>query len=795
MFGAFTLVAPDGSAATPSGRKARAALACLMLSGGTPVSRERLCGLLWGDRSEEQARASLRQALYEMRSLSTGDSPLLLQERTHVQLVPARVGTDLERMRALAAGREGDRLAELLGTQSRELLSDLDGIAPDVDEWLATERIRHGDERRRLVLDVAAAALSGNSEGVALKLANALLAFDATDERATRIAIEASYRLGDRDSARQAFARLDKALRTEVGVAPSQETSALFQRVMAAPSPLPGASGEAAPAHSPPPGAHRPADAAPTGQPDKPSPMAAIAPRHRWAIAASCLGLVVAAGAGLTWHRTGPPVQRVILVQPLRVAAGDSDALALRNGLAADLARLMVGHDATLAVTDSGDRASTSAGDADFVLTGEVQSAAGQLHAGIKLSDRKDAAILWSSTFTRPVGELDALREQMSSKIADVAGCALGGHHPAPDQLDQETTRLYLAACEQKHGNWLESVHLLKQVTARNPGFAHGWAMLAAGTATSATLLPDNEVEAAYREADVAALHALALDPNDGEALYARAQARPGIAHWQERVAFLETGRAVDPDNGVVAGTLAGNYALVGRQREATVGARQAVDLDPFSPLDVVFLADLLGSGAHPGEAVQLLDAAHLRFPLEGAVARTDFRIAALVGDAVRANAMLADTSNKALVSISGLPVWKAIVAARAEPSAVHVDAAVSAVLAATLRNPGIGMHTLERLLAVGRPQDAFAFATHSPVIDADNEDQDVLFFDVMRPLRADPRFMTIAARQGLVAIWLKTDRWPDFCSDKTLPYDCRAEAAKAMAISMRPVVASTVAH
>lgn len=774
LFGAFALVAPDGSTVTPGGRKARAALAYLLLAGGTPVSRERLCSLLWGDRGEEQARASLRQTLYEMRALSAGDAPLLVQERTQVQVPAARVDSDLARMRRLAAAGDPEALAVELATQSRELLSDLDGVAPDVDEWLAVERMRHGDERRRVMLDAAGAALGAAQPGAALRLATALLTFDATDERATRLAIEASERLGDRDSARQAFARLDKALRTEVGVAPSAETSALYQRVMSSPTaaaaPMPPAAPVMERGDSPPAGTE------PGVALD--APVATVAPRRRapWAIAAAFGALAIAAGASLWSHRSAVPVRRIILVEPLQVAAGDSNALALRNGLAADLARVLVGHDAALTVADSGDRAAAQ-GDADFVLTGEVQSAAGQLHAGIKLSGRKDAAILWSNTFTRPAAELDALREQMSAKIADVAGCALGGHHPAPDQLDLETMRLYLAACEQKHGDWLESVRLLKQVVARNPGFAHGWAMLAAGTATSADLLPANESEAAYRAADVAARRALALDPDDGEALYARSEALPGIAHWQERVALLEKGRAVDPDNGVVSSTLAWNYALAGRRREALAGARQAVDADPFSAFDVTFLAELVGLGGDPGQAVGLLDGARRRFPQVAAVARTDFRVAALAGDASRASAMLADGPHKFALAPASLPVWQAILAARSAPSAAHDDAAARVILAAAGHDPDIGLRTLERLLAVQRLDDAEAFAAHSSVVDADNNDQDILFSELMRPLRADPRFMALAARQGLVAIWSKTGRWPDFCGEKGLPYDCRQEA------------------
>ena len=69
LLGPVRLVSSAGDEVTPKARKTRALLALVALS-RTPVSRGRLSDLLWGDRGEEQAKASLRQALYELRSLS-----------------------------------------------------------------------------------------------------------------------------------------------------------------------------------------------------------------------------------------------------------------------------------------------------------------------------------------------------------------------------------------------------------------------------------------------------------------------------------------------------------------------------------------------------------------------------------------------------------------------------------------------------------------------------------------------------------------------------------------------------
>lgn len=55
------------------------------------------------------------------------------------------------------------------------------------------------------------------------------------------------------------------------------------------------------------------------------------------------------------------------------------------------------------------------------------------------------------------------------------------------------------------------------------------------------------------------------------------------------------------------------------------------------------------------------------------------------------------------------------------------------------------------------------------------------LFRSSAARMRRDPRFMPLAAKIGLVDYWEKSGKWPDFCAEPGLPYDCR-EAAKATA-------------
>jgi hypothetical protein len=54
-----------------------------------------------------------------------------------------------------------------------------------------------------------------------------------------------------------------------------------------------------------------------------------------------------------------------------------------------------------------------------------------------------------------------------------------------------------------------------------------------------------------------------------------------------------------------------------------------------------------------------------------------------------------------------------------------------------------------------------------------------VFFRPWLAKARRDPRFMIVAKRVGLVDYWQQSGKWPDFCGDSQLPYDCKKEAAK----------------
>jgi TolB-like protein len=126
LFGGFRAAGADGSELAIKSRKAKGLLAYLALSPGRSRSREELMALLWSDRGEAQARASLRQALTGLRKDLGEDAAALIVTNDAVALDPDKV--------ALEDAESGG-----------ELLAGLHIHDPAFDDWLRDERLRRED--------------------------------------------------------------------------------------------------------------------------------------------------------------------------------------------------------------------------------------------------------------------------------------------------------------------------------------------------------------------------------------------------------------------------------------------------------------------------------------------------------------------------------------------------------------------------------------------------------------------------------------------------------------------------
>src|SRR5215831_9900632 len=122
-------------------RKTRALLAYLAVPAGRPHTRDKLTGLLWSDRGDEQARNSLRQTLTELgRILADIDPSPLVKGRDTLSLDPEAVEVDAMLFERLAAGSEASDLRRAAAIYTGDLLDGFGVRDPAFEDWLRDER-------------------------------------------------------------------------------------------------------------------------------------------------------------------------------------------------------------------------------------------------------------------------------------------------------------------------------------------------------------------------------------------------------------------------------------------------------------------------------------------------------------------------------------------------------------------------------------------------------------------------------------------------------------------------------
>jgi len=222
LLGGFELRGADGSDLTPPRKMLRALVALLALAPTAGWSREQLTALLWGDRNDEQARGSLRQALAELRRF-IGES-VLLADRETVSFDSAMVGIDAVEFAELSAT---GRLEEAAALYRGDLLEGIDLPGSGFADWLAIERMRLHDVAVQALIRL----LDAQSGEAAIATAQRLLQLEAAHEATHRRLMQLFAELGDRSQALRQYQVCRDALLRELGVKPESETERLTQEI------------------------------------------------------------------------------------------------------------------------------------------------------------------------------------------------------------------------------------------------------------------------------------------------------------------------------------------------------------------------------------------------------------------------------------------------------------------------------------------------------------------------------------------------------------------------------------
>ena len=216
-------------------------------------ARDVVAEMLWDEREQKQALANLRSILSSLRRarLSGGGTlkPFLQITRKTVSLAEgSRMWLDVadfeERMAKLREPLSGsDPLSPEEAAALEEALSlyrgdFLEGFnlrsGRGFEEWVVVQRER----LRRLAHDalfrLVTHYLDAGQYAQGLRYAERLVAIDALDERARRLAMMLLARSGQHEAALQQYESLRRLLAETLGVSPTAETARLYERIRTA---------------------------------------------------------------------------------------------------------------------------------------------------------------------------------------------------------------------------------------------------------------------------------------------------------------------------------------------------------------------------------------------------------------------------------------------------------------------------------------------------------------------------------------------------------------------------------
>ncbi|MDB5722148.1 MAG: hypothetical protein JWP15_2766, partial [Alphaproteobacteria bacterium] len=468
-----------------------------------------------------------------------------------------------------------------------------------------------------------------------------------------------------------------------------------------------------------------------------------------------------------------------IPVVAVRSEVQGAEAAALAGGLAADLSQLAANHAAELAVVDA-----PQSDSADYLLRVAAGRSSTALHAELTLISRASGELLWSASVDSPLNALVDLRQQLAVRTADVLLCALHGTRVNGDRLDTATLRLFLTFCENDHDEHdSRQLDVIRQVTARAPDFAAGWADLAVteaylGQPGSESGFRDFPAKAAFRAASRDhLLRARAMDPALSGTYFAEALLVIDPQQWSRRLAIIDRGIIVTSDASLYD-LRSDDLGRVGRLNEAVDSARNAVELDPLSPAHRRTLAGWLAYSGRIEAANLVIREMERTWPGSEVSRAARFNFDLRFGNARHALAMLDDGDNDRL-SPQARDLDRLFLRARIDSSAANIQSVLGAIGPGLPDASPISYLQLQALGYFGQIDKAYALlnapAFRARLLAA----PDILFRTQMRSIVRDPRFLPLSRRMGLLDYWRRTGQWPDFCAEPGLPYDCRAEAAR----------------
>jgi class 3 adenylate cyclase/DNA-binding SARP family transcriptional activator len=510
----LALTDDDGEPVDLRSREAQALIGHLALSSQYQAHQDRLATLLWPDKSLAEARRRLAARLQLVeKAITRGSTKRLLRRGGIVGLNPAFIAVDLVRLfEDVDEGHVDDLLLYRPDCVDSVLLG-FDDVSSLFSAWLSVTRHNRHDglvEALQVMLDRFEV-----TEQTLRRAATALLILEPSHERAAQQLIRHYLAAGNVAAAMRVYQGLRSVLLERFDIAPSDETTALVQR-------LSGASGSEEPAKAPRPGART---------------------------ASIAIGRFQAHGEGV-----GP------------VASG------FRSELVAVLSKF---REWTVVEADEGSERSA---ELEYSLTAECVGNHDQVKMYVTLAEPSTRGIVWSDSFDLALRSWSSAQKRLVAKIASTLEVYLS-HHRLSRVLPGPLHDLGAYDCwlrgEHLLTHWSveaedEAERMFEQAIANDPGFAAAHASLASVYNSRQFIRPGiARDEEQMKLALKLALRAVEIDPLDARNHLVVAWSTAMAKRFEQSELHFSLAAELNPNSPKTLVSAAVGLAFMGRADQA----------------------------------------------------------------------------------------------------------------------------------------------------------------------------------------------------------------------------------
>jgi tetratricopeptide (TPR) repeat protein len=391
-------------------------------------------------------------------------------------------------------------------------------------------------------------------------------------------------------------------------------------------------------------------------------------------------------------------------------------------------------------------------------------------------------SILWSMAFDASQATRTDLAQAAAMTAHRALSCAADALMYRRERIEEDTLKSYLKGC-----TLFDSVYdtnilntsldsLFEAVIARAPHFGPAWSKLFALESEDVfTPGPERKALVTKVRAQLERVRQLGLDVPEAYAV------RANLLSPADFVGIFRTfdeGIEKHPNNAFLYRLRGERYSYVGRWDDALGDTGHAVELDPLSPATQQAYATELAYSGNTGPAYEQLRKIEQLWPNALTVAMARYRMDLRFGDPREAQALY----KKYALQTAQNPAQGLFIEARIDPTPEKIEAALEAERQQNRQFPPFISSVIQALGHFGRKDEAIDLLVNYPGgkwAEWIGYNAEVLFRPMMKDVWRDPRSMAGAAHVGLLHYWRASAKWPDFCFQPNLPYDCKKEAAK----------------